>query len=148
MHTDTFDADVRRFVYDQLVTTCKASTVGETATALGASVAEMQASFQRLADGHVFILQTDGEIMAANPFANVPTTFVVESNRRRWSAMCVWDALGIPAMLKVDAVINTSCGDCNDRIELRVQGGELQTVDPVVHFAVPAKQWWNNIVFS
>jgi hypothetical protein len=148
MQTDALDAKVRRFVYDQLMSTCKAPTVGETATALGAGAAEMQASFQRLADGHIFILQTNGEIMAANPFANVPTTFVVESNQRRWSAMCIWDALGIPAMLEVDAVINTSCGDCNDRIELNVQGGELQTINSVVHFAVPARQWWNNIVFS
>lgn len=86
--------------------------------------------------------------MAANPFASVPTPFVVESGERRWNAMCVWDALGIPAMIRADAAIHTTCGDCNDALQLEVKNGELQSVQAVVHFAVPAKQWWNNIVFS
>lgn len=148
MQSDALDYKARQLVYSELISKCSAPSVATAAAALGVCLMEMQASFQRLAAGRIIILQTNDEIMAANPFANVPTTFVVEAGQRRWSALCIWDALGIPAMLKADALISTACGDCNDRIELRVHNNELQNNEVVVHFAVPAKHWWDNIVFS
>ena len=126
----------------------KAPTIAQAARSLEETPADTRASFQRLADGHIIILQTTGEVMAANPFANVPTPFVVQSGKRRYTAMCVWDALGIPAMLGADATVHTACGDCNDAIELTVKDGKLAGVEAVVHFAIPAKHWWDNIVFT
>ena len=122
--SDELDQRVRAFVNDTLMASGRAPAIHETA-AIGLPPAVSRASFQRLADGRVFILQSDGEVMAATPFANVQTTFVVASQGRSYSAMCVWDALGSPAMLKADAVVRTACGDCNDTIELAVRRGAL-----------------------
>ena len=47
-----------------------------------------------------------------------------------------------------NGIVDTSCPDCGESIELRVEGGELQPVDAVVHFAVPARRWWENIGFT
>jgi hypothetical protein len=146
--TETFDQRVRVFIFDALMTSCRAPTIADTARTCDGTPAAVLASFQRLADAHVIILQTGGEVMAANPFATIPTSFIVESGARRYTAMCVWDALGIPAMLCSDATVRTACGDCNDAIELRVEDGKLKSVEAVVHFGVPAKHWWDNIVFS
>jgi Alkylmercury lyase len=146
--TEHLDRRVRAFIFDGLMTSGTAPTIDETAARFGAKRAAVLASFQRLADARMVILQTSGEVMAANPFANVWTPFLVESGERRYTAMCVWDALGIPAMLKANATIRTTCGDCNDAIDLAVEDGALKDLDAVVHFAVPAKRWWENIVFS
>ena len=145
---DHLDQRVRAFIYDALMASGKAPTIQVSAMILDEDPGAVRASFQRLADGHVFILQSDGEVMAANPFANIQTTFVVESGEGTYSAMCVWDALGIPVMLNTDAIVRTACGDCNDAMELRVRDGMLEDVAAMIHFGVPARHWWDNIVFS
>ena len=58
---------------------------------------------------------------------------------------CIWDALGIPAMLGADARIETTCPDCREPLELRVRDGDLEPLDWVAHFAVPAARWWDDI---
>ena len=40
------------------------------------------------------------------------------------------------------------CPDCGRPMGLRVQGGVLQEQDGVAHFAVPARQWWDNIGYT
>jgi len=146
--TEHLDRRVRAFILDGLMTSGTAPTIDEAAAHFGPKRAAALASFQRLADARMIIVQTNGEVLAANPLANVLTSFIVESGERRYTAMCVWDALGIPAMLKANATIRTTCGDCNDAIELVVEDGALKNVEAVVNFAVPAKRWWDNIVFS
>jgi hypothetical protein len=44
----------------------------------------------------------------------------VQAGKRRWWANCIWDALGIPAMLHRDVRIDACCGCCN-----RPRGGTL-----------------------
>jgi hypothetical protein len=51
-------------------------------------------------------------------------------------------------MVGSDGMVDTSCPDCGERIELRVEDGKLQPVDAVIHFAVPAARWWENIAFT
>jgi hypothetical protein len=60
----------------------------------------------------------------------------------------VWDGFGVLAMVGADGVVSASCPDCGEPLELRVRGGELEPVDAVVHFAVPAARWWDNIGFT
>src|SRR5687768_8986868 len=88
-------------------------------------------------------------VWMANPLSAVPTRFrVVTNDGRSWWGNCVWDALGILAMVGSDGAVDTSCPDCGEKIELRVKDGELQPVDAVIHFAVPAARWWENIAFT
>jgi Alkylmercury lyase len=81
----------------------------------------------------------------AHPLSAVPTAFRVETRRGSYYGNCVWDALGIPAMLGVDARIETACPDCDEEIVFVVRNGELEPVEAVAHFAVPAARWWDDI---
>lgn len=60
----TLDQDVRRYVYDQTIKTAVLPTIAETAAALSGTLTGARASFQRLADAHVLVLQKDtGEVL-------------------------------------------------------------------------------------
>jgi hypothetical protein len=147
--TITFDQEVRHYVYDQTMKTCMSPTVAETAAALSTSSAEVQASFHRLADAHMLVLERDtGKVLMANPFSAVPTPFLAQVDGRTYYGNCIWDVLGIPAMLKRDAFIQTSCGDCGTSMTLRIVNGSLEPAIGIAHFAVPAAQWWADIVFN
>lgn len=144
-----FDARVRAYIFNELIATSRAPTAEQTAASLHVAAREASDAYRRLADGHILILQSNGDIMAANPYAAVPTPFRVEIAGRSWNAICIWDALGIAANMKQDAVIHCTCGDCGDYIRLEISTGHL-TKDStgVIHISVPAKHWWQNIVFS
>ena len=51
-------------------------------------------------------------------------------------------------MLQRDAQIATVCGDCDEPMSLNVVDGKLVEDEGVVHFAVPAKLWWEDVVFT
>ena len=144
----SFDKKVRLHVYDQFLRTGRAPTAAQTCEALGSTAPEVQAAYQRLADGKALVLQGNGDILMAEPFSAVPTPFVVESGKRSWWANCIWDALGVPTMLKDDARILTSCGCCGEAMALEVKEGRLLKASGVAHFAIPARDWWKNVVFT
>ena len=143
------DQAVRSYVYDHVMRNGLPPTITQSATALARTLDEMKAAFQRLADGHILVLQkATGEILMANPFSAVPTPFLVELAAFTCFGNCIWDALGIPAMLKQDARIKTSCADCGQALEVRVVNGQVQGDPSVIHFAIPAHHWWDDIVFN
>jgi hypothetical protein len=151
------DLEVRKFVYDRLIEHERTPRAEEIATALGRSLEEIRASFARMKDAHVLVLQQgDEEVLMANPFSAVPTPFVVRIGDRSWWGNCIWDALGIAAMVKGDATITTGCADCGYMMVVRVEneaarfepqdGG--QSREGIIHFSVPAARWWDNITFT
>jgi hypothetical protein len=40
------------------------------------------------------------------------------------------------------------CGDCSEPILLEIAGGKLKRSEGIIHFAVPAHHWWDNIGFT
>lgn len=121
----------------------------ELARVLGRAEAEVRAALRLLAAARVLILAPhDGDIWAASPFCAVPSGFRVEASGRVYWGICIWDALGIAAALDADAAITAPCGDCGARMELTVRAGRLARDEAVVHFAVPARRWWDNIGFT
>jgi hypothetical protein len=84
----------------------------------------------------------------AMPFSGVPTRFRVSVGGPRWWANCAWDALGIAVVLGKDALIQAACGDCDEPITLAVESGHLKGGSELIHFAVPAARWWDDIVFT
>ena len=138
------DTEVRAFVYDVTMRGGRPPLIAD----FGAPAAEVIESLRRLADGRVLVLQRDSdEILMAAPFSAVATPFAVESGGVSYFANCIWDALGIPAMLHRDAEISTSCGDCGTSMTVRVENGVAQD-NGLLHFALPAREWWNDIVFT
>ena len=146
---DSLDIEVRRYVYDYVMKEGLPPTAAETSAALSNSLPDIKASFQRLASDHILVLQkSNGEILMANPFSAVPTPFLVRAGDRSWFGNCIWDAMGIPAMLDQDAGINASCGCCGTAMELAVKNGSLEEASGLAHFAIPAAHWWDDIVFN
>jgi len=147
---NTFENDVRLAVYQYFVGQCRAPGVQEVASALGADPAKVRQAFESLAENHVLALQPDTrELLMAMPFSAVETSFRVVIEDSEWYANCAWDALGIPVMLSGDAKIYARCPVTDDKLQLRVKSGELDP-DPIslVHFAVPAVSWWEDIAYT
>lgn len=147
---ELFDKKVRFHVYDTVMKSGKAPTIADTSAALSQSEDEIRESFKRLADAHMLILQkATGEILMANPFSTVPTPFVVRVGDMSYFGSCIWDSMGIPAMLKKDAVIETSCACCGTAMNLEISAsGEIKDPQGIAHFAVPARHWWDDIVYN
>lgn len=143
------DRQIRASVYDQCYRTGRVPTAADVSAALAQPLAEVEAAFHRLAEAHLLVLQDDrAEILMAMPFSAIPTAFQVETSAQTYFGNCIWDALGIPAMLGQDAVIRASCGDCGAAMTLEIINGALQPSAGFAHFALPARQWWDNIVFT
>ena len=143
------DREVRIHVFREAAATGRVPQAPEISAALGYPEAEVRAALKRLAEGKVLILApNDAAIWAANPFCAVPLGFRVENGGRTYWGICIWDALGVCAALGGDGEITASCGDCGDPMRLTVAGGRLTRAEGVIHFAVPAHHWWDNIAFT
>jgi hypothetical protein len=146
--SNILDKCIRFQVYTQFVKTGQAPTIAEVAKAVSCSPSDVQAAYQRLAAGKALVLQKSGAVLMAEPFSTVPTAFAVEVGTRMWWGNCIWDALGIPAMLKQDARLMTACGCCNEAMTLEVRDGKLLNAPGIVHFAIPPREWWQDVVFA
>lgn len=141
--------DVRLHVFRETAVTGEVPQPPAIARALDRPEAEIRQALQTLADGKVLILAPmGGNIWAANPFSAVPSPFRVRADGRRYRAICIWDALGVAAALQADANIDATCGDCGDAMSITIRDGQVASGDGIVHFAVPAHHWWDNIGFT
>jgi alkylmercury lyase-like protein len=144
------DTDVRLHVMRRFVEDGAPPTAKQTALALELSVPEVEGAFRRLADGHVFVLEPGTlDIWMANPLCARPTSFRVHAGERSWWGTCVWDSLGILAMLGTDGFVSTTCPDCGEPLELRVVDGNVRAEPSAIgHFGVPAAHWWDDIGYT
>ena len=142
--------EVRLYVFGEAAATGQVPQPPQISRALGRPEAEVRAALRVLAAGRVLILApNDGNVWAANPFCAVPSGFRVSAAGKRYRGICIWDALGIVATLgAAEATIAAPCGDCGAHLTLEVREGRLVRGEGVVHFAVPAREWWDNIGFT
>ena len=59
-----------------------------------------------------------------------------------------WDALGIAAALQADARIESEDGYSGELMLLEVRNGQPVPEECVIHFAVPAAHWWDDILYT
>ena len=147
---DELDLRIRNHVYASFTQTGLALSPGKTASGLGLDANQVADAYRRLHDAHALVLHLGTtEIRMLNPFSAVETPHRVEAAGRSWFANCAWDALGIPAALRADAHIRSSCPDCGETLELEVRDGRLaRGAELLVHFVVPARRWWDDIGFT
>lgn len=143
-----FDAQVRLFVYRFMLRQQTSPTVRDIAAGLRFPVTKVRSALSRLSESHAFMQQDNGELWRVAPFSCIPTAFPVTVGKRTWFANCIWDALGIPAMLNKDAEIKAACGCCNYDMPLEIHDGKLSSTKGLIHIAVPANEWYKDVVFT
>jgi len=138
------DLELRRRTYAHMVETGHAPRADE----LG-DRDEVVAGWRELHDAHALVLNpaTD-EIRMLNPFSAVPSAFRVHARDRWWYANCAWDAVGVCACLHSDGRIETSCADCGEPIAIEIRNGKPDDESLLFHVLVPARHWWDDIVFT
>src|SRR6266498_66379 len=142
-----FDTAVRLALYGEFVRTGSPPLAEKIAEYMHAPLADIRAALERLAAGKAIVLQpVSREVLMANPLSAVPTAFRMRTQDRSFFASCVWEGLGIVAMLGGDSVLDTSCACCGEAMTLQSRGGQILPAAGVIHFAIPAKRCWENIV--
>jgi hypothetical protein len=140
------DQRVRWQVYDVTMREGAPPLASRIASLLHLTMDDVRASLERLASGRMLVMR-DGEILMAGPFSAVPTPFRVTTPNYSCYGNCIWDALGIAATLQSDVDIAASCGDCGSAMRVAVSDEEV-IGDGLMHFALPARQWWQDVVFT
>jgi hypothetical protein len=145
------DREIRLHVFHQAAETVHVPKPDEIAAELGRPPFAVEAALDRLAPRHLLVLALRmANVWVAPPFCAVSTDFRVNDLGCTYWGICIWDALGIPAALHADATITARCSDCGEELDLKIRGGRLVRGDDdgIVHFAVPASRWWDNIAFA
>ena len=141
--------DIRAFVYSHFADSTRAPKIEETSAAFSLTVEQAVTAYSELNDRHAFFLSPGThEILMAYPFSNIETPFVVHANGKTYFANCAWDSLGIPAALHSDADVETACSQSGQPINLQVRNGQVSESDVLVHFLVPFKNWYDDLVFT
>jgi len=146
--TVVHDRQLRQLIYAKFAEGERPASE-EFAQLLGTPVQAVLDGFERLAAARALVLQPDGEILMAEPFSAVPTAFSVRSGNSRWWGNCIWDGLGIAAMLRLSAELETACHCCGLRLLIEIEdGARVVSGAGVAHFLVPAARWWDHVVFT
>ncbi len=92
-----------------------------------------------LVEQHVVVLDANGRIRMAHPFAGHHEGARLTAGDRTWWGNCAWDALGIAAALGLrDATV------ISNGITVGLDDGQV-TGEALFHVAVPAQRWWQDI---
>ncbi len=139
------DAALRHRIYRHFADTGDAPTLPTLAQWVGGED-ETRHALCRLHDAHAVVLDERGAIRMALPFSAMPTAHEVVAADRSWYANCAWDSLAITAALDIDAAIEAEWFDTAEPVDLAVSDGRLSHTDGFIHFAIPARHWWDDIV--
>ena len=145
-----FDTAVKMNIYETLAKTTRPPTSAEVAKALNTTSEEAEAAFERLHKKRLLVPEPGdpSHIRMAPPFSGVETSFKVNIKGKVYYANCVWDALGIPAALHEDAVVEALDGHTGEAMTITVKDGKPVPQACAIHFAVPAARWWEDIVHT
>jgi hypothetical protein len=144
-----FDTKVKLNIYEMIAANARTPTVSDIAQALGCLPYEVEEAFERLYQKRLLVLQPGTfDIRMAPPFSGIETPFRVLIEGKTYFANCAWDALGVAAALHKDADIDTVCAQSGEAMRFQIRGGTPLPEACVIHFAVPAAHWWDNIIYT
>jgi hypothetical protein len=94
------------------------------------------------------VLDRDGAIVMAHPFAAVPLGFSVMGRQTLWWGGCAWDSFALPHLLPKEpaVLIATTCPGCGAALAWVVNRHAAPAGDEVAHFLVPATHMWDDVV--
>lgn len=142
----------RRLHYElirSLVDKCSIPTNEELLARMACTERELDLAYQHLADEHGVVLHPNSSrVWAIHPFSLAPTPFLIESGQKKWWGNCAWCSLGIAALLEAPSVITTTLGAEGEQVQLSIQNDQVNPSEFVVHFPIPMKHAWDNVVYT
>jgi hypothetical protein len=96
----------------------------------------------------VVLHPNEPKIWVIHPFSLAPTNFYVQSDKGQWWGNCAWCSLGIAALLKDNVKITTTIGAETKQIEINIINGEIQEKNYFIHFPIPMKNAWDNVIYT
>ena len=148
--SDESAEQVRRAVYRHLATTAQAPDRAELARQLSMTTQTVDEAYDALAAAHHLVLDADGEIILAHPFATRSFAFSVMGARTLWWGGCAWDAFAIPHLVpdEPSALVATTCPACAKPLAWVVDRSAPPTGPGIAHFLVPAEHIWDDVVHT
>jgi hypothetical protein len=140
--------DVRAFVYAWFAEHTRAPDVADIAQHFDISPYQAGEALGALHEKHALFLEPGTvDIRMANPFSAIPTSFIVKAQGKSYWANCAWDCFGIVAALHApQASIESVCAASGDRLHLEISAGQVSSAGEVVHFLLPFRRWYDDLV--
>jgi hypothetical protein len=88
------------------------------------------------------------QIRMANPLSAVPTDYNVIVGEKTYSVNCAWDSFGLAAMLGADVEINATYAHTRQPAHIFITDSAISGDGGVIHFAVPAAHWYDDLIFT
>jgi hypothetical protein len=143
------DSVLHHTIIDSFLRVQRPPTIEEIASRFGTSESETRTALRGLAERHGVVLHPhSGDIWVAHPFSAAPTTCVVTSGERKWWGNCAWCSLGVAQLAGGTATIETRLGGIGDPVTIPIVEGELRETDFVVHFPIPMREAWDNVIYT
>ena len=148
MTDDDIIWNVRAFVYGWFAKHTRAPGVPDIAQHFDISAHHAGEILVTLHEKHaLFLWPGTVDIHMANPFSAIPTSFIVKAQRKTYWANCAWDCFGIVAALHASqASIESVCAASGDRLHLEIGAGRVSSAGEVVHFLLPFRRWYDDLV--
>lgn len=126
-----------------------APNVSELSKILSATENEIIKGLHDLQEYHGVVLHpNEPKVWVIHPFSLSPTNFYVKTQNGEWWGNCAWCSLGVAALLKDDVKIITTIGAETKQIEINIINGEIQEKNYFIHFPIPMKNAWDNVIYT
>lgn len=143
------DWRIRLAIYRVFAENGRPPTFAEMARQFDIPDEEARQAYKRLHHSHALFLEPDTDtIRMANPLSAVPTQYRVYVKGRWLWANCAWDSLGIPAMLHADARIEAVFAHSGEAASYAIEAGTLTASGGVVHFPLPFRRWYDDLIHT
>lgn len=112
--------------------------------------ADMRPMLDELARQRHVVLDGDGNIVMAHPFAAIPLGFSVMGRATLWWGGCCWDSFALPFLLadEPDVLVASRCPGCDRPGAWIVDRGAPPVTDWVAHFLIPVSHMWDDVVHT
>ena len=126
-----------------------APSVEDLVEVLQADKEEIVRGLYDLQEYHGVVLHPkEPKIWVIHPFSLAPTNFYVKSKKGEWWGNCAWCSLGVAALLNDDVTITTTLGAETKQIEINIINGKIQETQYYIHFPIPMKNAWDNVIYT
>ncbi len=136
-------------ILQEIIDTGFAPNVSELSKILSATENEIIKGLHDLQEYHGVVLHpNEPKVWVIHPFSLSPTNFYVKTQNGEWWGNCAWCSLGVAALLKDDVKIITTIGAETKQIEINIIDGEIQEKNYFIHFPIPMKNAWDNVIYT